>query len=310
MVYTSANYNQGVNLGRIDQEKLPTLDTADQLIAVIKKFHQPKYKQICLNFAYPLSPEIYKGNLDGRLLSGTKEHKFSGLVGYLVGEWLAESLAEPDLQVVVANDVVCLALAGLHNHSAQVNESLLSMVYGTGNNIGMFLDQDTVVNLETGNFNHFDSTPSGLEIDQNSAEPGRQKFEKEVAGAYLEKHFDFYSRKQGLGIALNNPGEFFEILRDKQNPGYSLAKQITWRCSALLAALLRGLWLYKDRQNLLCNVEGSMYWKTPEMALSLDQWLIKLTVPEGKIRFNQVENSHLIGAGLLANSGVDLDHLG
>lgn len=173
------------------------------------------------------------------------------------------------------------------------------MVLGTGNNIGMTVNSNEFVNLESGNFNRFQQTPSGKHIDENSLANGKQWLEKEIAGAYLAKHFNYYSDLAGLGI---NFSEAIQVnqLAETNELGSDLARAIVYRSAALVAATLKGIWLFKKKMPLVCSVEGSIYWKGYNFAASVDHVLERLELPQESISFVKVPQSNLLGAAELA----------
>src|SRR5690606_18994042 len=183
----SVTDSQTVNLINPQTKSFGLIDNLDSLTNIILGILDPTYPHVVLNFAYPIRPFLTdNGLLVGVLTHSTKEHQFIGLINYPVGETLSkvfEEKLQKKFYIMCANDVVNLTLAA-HNNETNYQE-LISMVLGTGNNFGMFLDASNVVNLESGNFSDFEQTNSGKFIDEQSNDPGLQKFEKEVSGRYL-----------------------------------------------------------------------------------------------------------------------------
>lgn len=290
------------------QTELPKLDTKKTFIGIIRDHIQPDCRLLVLNFAYPIQPEMRQGRLDGRLLLGTKEHKFKGLVGQLVGYEIEQAVIESGLskniRVACANDVICLTLAALHNNQAILPRQVVSMVLGTGNNFGLFIDDNVIVNLESGNFKNFSQTSSGKYIDTQSSITGLQWLEKEVSGRYLFQHFNFYAQKSGIDLQLTTAKEVNELAASTL-PGAELARQVVSRSAAFVAAALTGIWQFKQHQNMVCVVEGSLFWHGYKYQDSLTKWLTKLGMSSQKINFIKLNQSNLIGAAQLAVFGND-----
>jgi len=171
----------------------------NHLFGLIKKFLNQKINPLILNFAFPLKPVLRNNLLDGKLLKGTKEHRLYDLIGKTVGKELENYVLKNQkrkIKVAVANDMVFLLLSGIKK---SINPLLLvGGVIGSGTNFGFFIDKKTAINLESGNFDKFPQTETGKIIDQNSENPGSQLFEKEVAGAYLFKHYNLLNSKKPI----------------------------------------------------------------------------------------------------------------
>ncbi len=136
---------------------------------------------------------------DGVLLRWTKEVQAPEVVGTAVGSGLADAVERrglPRPPVVVLNDTVAAAAAG--TLVAAHGPSTVGLVVGTGTNVAYFAQAASIakigtspgpavqaVNLESGNFSGVPATVFDARIDRDSADPGRQRFEKMVSGRYL-----------------------------------------------------------------------------------------------------------------------------
>lgn len=289
------------DLGTIYRQPLPVFSTARDLYQIIRNSLNPEIQKLFLNFAYPIEPTIRQNRIDGKLSKATKEHTFQGLVGSLVGEYMEQSYYSETgktIEVIVYNDVVGLALSELAENTTEAN-SLMSMVLGTGNNFGLFIDKTTVVNLESGNFDNFTSTPSGAFIDRQSNNIGSQLFEKEVAGKYLFEHVNYYAQKNGIQERLTASKQVNELAVRSDSMGL-LCQHLVNRSASMVAALIKGIWLYKQQQTLVCPVEGSIYWKGYHYPQLVNSWLYKLGLPENSIHFKKITHSNLRGGVALA----------
>jgi hexokinase len=165
-----------------EEHDQPIFHDKDHFLSYIVSHLEPHISTVAINFAYPLSPIFSEGKLDGTLLYGTKENEFDGLVGEQVGKSIEEYCKQQtgtDIHVSVANDVICLLLSGLQDHT---KETLVGGIMGTGTNI-TFFHEDYAINLESANFNNFTPSEPCVHIDKASTAPGKALFEKETSGA-------------------------------------------------------------------------------------------------------------------------------
>src|SRR5207302_1026335 len=72
----------------------PIFHTQEDFLKFLSQELDPNISHLALNFAYPLSPFIRDGKLDGTLLLGTKENIFEGLLGKNVGEEIEKYIFE------------------------------------------------------------------------------------------------------------------------------------------------------------------------------------------------------------------------
>lgn len=280
-------------LAEIVSINISQMNKAADLIDTISPHVHDDIEWLFVNFAYPLKPINRQNKLDGELVKPTKEHAFHGLIGELVGEFIEVELSKiknRPIQVVIFNDVVGLALSALSRPEASANH-LISMVLGTGNNTGLFIDESTVVNIESGNFNGFMPTRSQLAI-QNSSNVSGQFFEQAVAGKYLYQHANYYAHKSNLNIDFKETIEVNQMA-EANLPARYICRHVMFRSAALIAAMLTGIWLYKNKQPLLCPVEGSIFWKSYQYSSSVNYWLQHLGVPENGITFTRIDHSNL-----------------
>lgn len=281
------------------KETSPPLKTKKTLLCLIEKHLHPSVNLLSLNFAFPLKPKVRNNLLDGQLIRTTKEYQLKGLVNNLVAEELEKYIfqqQERRVRIVVANDTICLLLAGLSQTSWS---NLLAGIVGSGTNFAFFVNEKMAVNLESGNFNHFPQTKTGKIIDQLSTNPGKQLFEKEVAGAYLFRHYNLL-KKFSL---INSTFELNQLAKK----GDLLARKLFDHSASLIASQIAGIYFFKKtgKENLKLKIimEGSVFWEGWRYKDKVLKYLNLLGIKKKKIEFIKIENSDVVGAlELIKNS--------
>lgn len=274
-------------------------------------------------FSYPI---INKPDGDAYLLRWTKGVEVPGMVGEPVGRLLLEALTAKGVHcssVVVINDTVASLLAGVVHQTADAH---VGLIVGTGTNMATLIETDEIadvgqipagntrlpVNLENGNLTPPYLTPWDDHVDMDSDNPGQQRFEKAVSGAYLP-----YLMKAIL------PNETIDMARGADQLSRwawgsepcstktkTVAGLILERSAKLVASSIAGLLGFlNDRQPIrsaLVVAEGGLilnskgYQQTVESELSI---LIKrLSLPTQKTEFVQIGHANLIGSALAALS--------
>lgn len=296
------------------KESLPLLKTKETLFSLIKNHLYPSVNLLCLNFAFPLKPKIINNSLDGRLVNVSKKHQLKGLLNELIGQELEKYIFQKQkrrVKTIVANDTICLLLAGL----SQVSwTDIVAGIVGTGTNFAFFLNKNTTVNLESGNFNHFPQSKAGKIIDRSSTNPGKQLFEKEVAGAYLFHHYQVSQSKK----ANNLPRSTLD-LNHLAYQGDRLAQKLFERSSALIASQIAGIYLFKKyylktnstdsaqlQPPLTFVMEGSVFWQGWRYKKNVLKYLRLLGVEKEMIEFIKIENSDIRGALELIKKSVKM----
>lgn len=279
-----------------EEGELPLFKTKDLFFSFFENHLDHHVEVVALNFAFALEPELRNGILDGKLLGSSKEHQFDGLVGKFVGEELAEFVRNryrKRVNIGVANDVICLTLAGLHENNWR---SLVGGIIGTGMNFCCFLDENTAVNLESGNFNKFGNTATGKEIDKKSAEEGAYLFEKEVAGAYLFQHFNLLMEPLKLtGQSLNSTQELSNLAEKDIGDLSLVARKILERSASLAACQIAGIYRFLKRDQLTFVMEGTLFWNGWKYKEMVEGYLEKLAIPPDSVKFKYVKNSSILG---------------
>lgn len=276
----------------------PIFETKEDFLKFVAGNLLPDIEVLGINFAFPLEP-VFNNKLEGKLLYSTKEHKFTGLIGENVcteiEKYIQEKLGRK-IMVSVANDTVCLLLSGKTKISGS---NIAAGIVGTGLNFGFFEDETTLINTETGGFNKFPQSPEGLEIDSESIIKGVHLFEKEIAGAYLYRHFNIRARKQNLDVTpLKNSKQLTDLATKYEcKLDCKLAQEVLKHSANLSACAIAGVTKYK-KEDMHFVMVGSLFWRGDGYREFVEEALSKL-IPEYKVKFIDIENSDLLGAAKL-----------
>lgn len=280
------------------QKPLPVFTSKEVFLSFIEKAFNRDVDHLALNFAYPMTPISRDGYLDGKLIMGTKEHSFTGLTGNLVGETIEKHIKDTykrTVRVALANDTVCLLLSGLTQFRWQ---GLVGGVIGTGLNFAIFLDEGTIVNLESANFDKFPQSSEGKRIDKASARPGSAFIEKEIAGGYLYQHFNIRLHKEGLDFPEIKSTKEMDVVAFKDIPLVSLlAREVSDHSSSLVACQIAGIAEFLARDCVFV-IEGSLFWKGWRYKENVSVTVRQL-VPQYQVSFVFVEESGVLGAAKL-----------
>lgn len=284
---------EGMIIISSDKVQIPVMKNVETFLDFIIPHIDPQVTQIGLCFTFPLEPVIRADMLDGILIRGTKEHDYVGLVGKPVGQTLEEVVLEKTgrkVQFAVANDTVCLVLAG-KSLSQDIN-GLAGGINGTGMNFGFFDGTDTIINLESGNFNRFPFSEAAKQVDADSNSPGSSLFEKEVAGGYLRQLFSYYCPEVEISST-----EYISNIAKSSEPYATVAEQLLKRSARLLACQIAGIYHFKKRP-MMFVMEGSVFVKGYRYQDFVEEALRELGVAE-HIAFEKIDRSSLIGAAQL-----------
>lgn len=266
---------------------LPSITNVSVLVDFINTHVYFKSGVIMLNFAYPMTP-FSDTRIDGVMDKATKEHRFEGLVGKPVGKTLTKLLCKTgaNVDIFCANDTICLAGS---DPCAQA-----ALVLGTGFNVGLQFPEN-LINLESGNFSHFQMSQAGLYVDALSQDPGTQLFEKEVAGAYLYKHFNFYAQQAGLSIVLEETQQLNELAYSNEL-GAPLAREVVAHSAAGIAAVLVGIFRFIKKPSIRVVIEGSVFIHGYEYESLVTSFIRKLLGTSNPIELIKVPDSTIVGA--------------
>jgi hexokinase len=149
-------------------------------------------------FSYPA--KIFP-NRDGRLIRLSKEIKAKEVIGEFIGEGLNRAIVSMglggDKHIVLLNDTVVTLLAGIGYQNRSFG-SYIGFILGTGTNTcyieknsnikktqGLDSSKCQIINTESGNFGKIKQGKTDITLDKSTINPGVQKFEKMISGAYL-----------------------------------------------------------------------------------------------------------------------------
>ncbi len=292
--------NKGASIILSDkkQDKLPIFKTKNDFFIFIETHLRPSIKTVALNFAYPLKPVSENGKLDGILISGVKEHTFTGLVGKQIGRELETHFwkkYQRKISFALANDTVCLLLSGL---GKATQDNLACGIVGTGVNLAFFLNDNKLVNLESAGFDKFPISLEAKEIDIASTHPGQSLFEKETAGAYLYQHFNSIIKKHGLPYSpLATTWELKKLAMQNSSLQSAIAKVLIKKSAALIAAQIAGIVLFKTH-DMTFVMDGSFFWGEDIYKQFVEDYL-RVLIPDRKVTFISIPNSTFLGAAKL-----------
>ncbi|MEI6100953.1 MAG: hypothetical protein WCP73_03850 [Eubacteriales bacterium] len=164
--------------------------------------------EIAISFAYPT--EILP-NLDGRIVRMVKEVCISGMEGQLLGKRIGQALVAkgvPSCRVVVLNDSVASALAGMAEKLKEGYGSFTGTILGTGLNScyiesnkkigkckGLPQKGTMMINTEAGGYALMPRSDLDVAFDQTTIDPDYHICEKMVSGAYIGPLCEFLLKK-------------------------------------------------------------------------------------------------------------------
>ena len=295
----------------------------------------------CFSFPAQITPDR-----DGRVLCFDKEVRVEDSEGMLLMEELTRTLRQlgaPNLRGVVLNDTVAALLGGRVQTDPAQWDGFIGLIWGTGVNVcyaeainprGPY-GPSMLINTESGCFDRVIPGDFDRELDSASREPGRNLYEKMVAGAYLGQvvrltlsgaaregllNRDFSTleqldTRQADAFAVDPQGDnpLASLCRNPYERGavYEIIDQLSLRAARLvganLAAVLTRTGLGRDPARPACIVaEGSTLYKSklllPHLETVLDTYV------RGQLglscAFLRPENANLVGtaAAALLNS--------
>ncbi|MGH7245646.1 MAG: hexokinase family protein [Candidatus Levyibacteriota bacterium] len=286
--------NGAIVIVKVEEKSRPLFPTKNDFLSFVKNRLDKNCHFLAINFAHAMQPVFEKNKVDGIFLFPSKENLYEGLVGEKVGEEI-EKYCKNSLSVSVANDTICLLLAG---KDTTPWEASAGGIVGTGVNFAFFDKENEIINLEAGRFNKFVQTETGKIIDKNSVCPNEYLFEKEVSGAYLFEHFNLFCQQKNISYSpLKNSEELNNLAADTNNPRGEIARNIITHSAQLVACEIAGITFYK-KQNMTFLMEGSIFWKGYQYKKIIEETVRKLC-PEFSITFENKKNADIIGAAKL-----------
>jgi hexokinase len=287
-----AKVGNDIIIKTLEESKLPVMTTKDIFLSIIDKAIDPDMETVAINFAYPLKPVFQNGKLDGNLVMGTKEHAFKGMVGENLGETIENYIFSKYGRKIRVT--ICLTLAGLTKHEPL---PVAGGVVGTGLNFAFFLDETHVVNLEAANFNKFEQSEEGKQIDAQSLTLGRSLYEKETAGGYLYHHLNILLAKNGIKHpSIHDTAQLDRLARGNIQNVSELARGLFEHSAALVSCEIAGITNFTKR-NMTFVMEGSLFWVGWRYREMVESFVKDLT--NHKVTFEEIKDCGIIGAAKL-----------
>lgn len=283
----------------IESETLPLFPTKDVLMSFIAERVKQDSPYLAINFAYPLEPVFENGKLDGILLETSKGNAFKGLIGEKVGQNIETYLLHKKQQkilVSVANDTVCLTLSALLEKNSW--DGAAGGIVGTGVNFAIFLDKQTVVNLEAGSFHVASLSPGAKIADAASDNRTRHLFEKEISGKYLFQHFNYLIDQRLVPCGKLKNTLQLSILAELHIPGISSYAQAILDHSAKRVAAVVAAILSFSKKDIIFAMQGSLFWKGHMYKETVQQY-VKTLEPNYTASFIHVNNADILGGAKL-----------
>ncbi len=150
-------------------------------------------KKIGWCFSYPAESTP---DLDAQLVRWTKNIEAPAIVGQYVGKELLKRLGGGEIAIV--NDTVATLLAAKATEGDKTYSSYIGFILGTGTNSayveknknivklpGTDPDGSMIINAESGGFDKIEQSEFDKGVDRKTGNPGKNIFEKMIAGAYL-----------------------------------------------------------------------------------------------------------------------------
>jgi len=277
---------------------LPVFLTAEQFLEFCVEQVDKHTRVLAINMAFPLTPSFVDGRLEGHLAFATKEHTFEGLIGEPIAQRIVQAVREArgqEIVAAVANDTICLLLSGL---TRMKWDQVAAGIVGTGMNFALFLEENTLVNLESANFSGFELSPEAKLVDAASSQPGKGVFEKEVAGAYLHQVFNTGLRLRGIEHPeIENTQQIDAIAMNGTGEAQKWADEVLERSASLVAAHIAAVTMFLDRPTSFV-MEGSLFWKGYRYRERVLRVVSEL-VPKYDVLYVNVPDSGILGGGKL-----------
>ena len=273
----------------------PPFPTGESFLQFIAENISQDVDTVVINAADTIQPVVENGVMDGIFLVSTKENKMEGLLGKKLGEEISKYYFEKygrSIHVHIVNDTICLMLSGLTEFQW---DNLAAGILGTGLNLAIFLDEKTAVNLEAGGYTDIIQSEPGKEIDRESAEKGEYLIEKETAGGYLYRHFNYWIRKKGLDIPEITDSSDLDLLAQSTDQEVArLAEEILQYSATLFGCQIAGIlqFLGKDTTFIM---NGSLFWKGYHYKEIVEE-VVASFVPKLHAHFAKVDQADIVGA--------------
>ncbi len=292
---------EGANLLDVSRCVIGPSATDVDIITLITASIDPRSTVVGLNFAFPMKPVDRDGVLDGILLGATKERKFKKYIGQEIGKVIEDEIVRihgRKIKVTVANDTACLAIAGIEGDNAN---KIAAGVVGTGLNFAIS-HQGKIINLESANFDKFEQTETGRQINRESKAKNKALFEKEVSAGYLYLHLKKILESEGEDASHITSTEDVSIIASANDGSKAseYANTLLERSASLVAVQIVAIYEFMEQPQITMVMEGSLFTKSPRYRSHVERYLKELGVPENGVMFQSYQESDLLGAAKLA----------
>lgn len=279
-----------IEIKYIDKPSFPTMETF--LAFVLDAIHSD-INEVVINSADTIEPVYENGKMDGVLAALSKENRMEGLLNHKLGKEIEKYILKKtkrEININVANDTICLLLSG---QSKYLWDRIAGGIIGTGINFALFLDNNTAINLEAGDWNNLSQSEPGKELDSHSDVVGGYIYEKEISGGYLYKHFNYFINKLGLSFSPISDSAALSQFAQNDNSEIGLIAQIVldhsaYQAGCVIAAL--ATFMEKDTELVM---QGSVFWKGYGYKEKVSEVVKSLTYY--KVDFVDIENADIIG---------------
>lgn len=173
----------------------------DQFFGIIADHLRPVMRMsntigFCFSYAADIMPDR-----EARLTALSKEVRVRGIDGVYIGRELAQAIKQAGYKdgkhIVMLNDTIASLMGGSYMLSGREFDGYIGLIMGTGINT-CYLEKTQniqsadgiqgktmLVNMESGGFTEVPRTVFDMALDTGTSTPGRDIFEKMVAGAYI-----------------------------------------------------------------------------------------------------------------------------
>lgn len=271
-------------------------DSGQEFVGFIARQIDSTADALALNLAFEVDPLPSQYGLDAIFNDAdTKEHKLSDITGRSMRELLEQACqklakALPP-QFAVANDASCLLLTAHTPQPFASNQAVVATVVGTGANTGVWR-QGELLNLEMGMFSGLAQSAAGVAIDATSLNPGQSILEKEVAGAYLYRHFNHATKR-----SLESTAEL-AVVATENGDDANLARKLFSDAGSLWGSAVAGVVTLLPESEVEVICEGALVLKQPEFRKAFMK-AVKHYNPDKNLSFTDTAQSYLWGAAKL-----------
>ena len=286
--------DQGIDFDIQTQAPLPDWSSISEMAEYIHPYITEDIDVVAINFAFPIASFLRDDRLDATLIRSTKSGVFRDSIGTSIGktcENIFQTFLGRMITVSLANDTSCLLLAGQEQaHTSDI----LGLIVGTGFNMA-FIEDNYLINLESGNMSNLDFPMTTHYIDSKSHNPGSQLFEKTVAGYYLYQHYNYQISEELKAISSTQELSYKAQYGNPEEQTF--AQTLLQQSATYVAAHLAALAEYRQYSEVSVMAEGSLIIKGYQYQNMVTKIYTSLTaIP---ITWYNHEQSSLLGCAKL-----------